>query len=758
MFGPTVGWTELSVPQARAVARLVADGDTQGYRFVEARRHFARGETIVVDVHVDRPQKFVHPLKAVERLALYFPPDGQPGVLSLRVGFPDAPHTNPGHASEPVSICIDDRPWSEARLSWTPTDFLVRIQIWLAKTARGELHGDARAPEPIFVAPGPVLIVARSDLLAASEGPIELNVYRPDPLLPREVLIATSAQIPPDRARLNMAVIAFAARSQPMGRLRYPPENFGELSDEVGHLGLDFRTEIKKRIREWVSNAWSNNPQGKTDPIQLGSRLGIIIGFPVANEADGDVGLIDLKGFFTTVTIGTLGVALGCLAQSPDGVHASLLSDEDGAAANDIKLACGEVHLALDRTLAATVSGRDAHDSRRVTLVGAGTVGSHVASFLAQEGLFEWNVIDSDYLLPHNIPRHVLAPTFVGWSKARTFADHVDKALGDPRSTGHLVADVMSTDDAVAAEVEGLFAASGIVMDASASVAVSRFVSGRDGGARCVSFFFNSAGTDAVLQIEPANRSATLRDLEAQHYAMTVALPGLAGHLQAAEDKIAYSGACRQATNRMPESRAALLSSLIATELKDGLRDDVGRVVVWRTADASVTRVSSEPLPWERLFIGDWKVALSSEVTGMLAGKRHAALPAETGGVLLGVLDMVARSIHVAVAFGAPTDSHGDQTEFVRGVVGLRQRIVDATDASGGQLVYVGEWHSHPESHAAKPSRKDALQLAELACMLDANGVPALMAIVGHAGTRVHSASVLANASVTVVEINEALR
>ncbi|MBR0924723.1 Mov34/MPN/PAD-1 family protein, partial [Bradyrhizobium diazoefficiens] len=56
-------------------------------------------------------------------------------------------------------------------------------------------------------------------------------------------------------------------------------------------------------------------------------------------------------------------------------------------------------------------------------------------------------------------------------------------------------------------------------------------------------------------------------------------------------------------------------------------------------------------------------------------------------------------------------------------------------------LVYVGEWHSHPKGYAAAPSPKDLLQLAELAELLDMNGVPALMGIANDDGVRIHSAT-----------------
>jgi integrative and conjugative element protein (TIGR02256 family) len=207
----------------------------------------------------------------------------------------------------------------------------------------------------------------------------------------------------------------------------------------------------------------------------------------------------------------------------------------------------------------------------------------------------------------------------------------------------------------------------------------------------------------------------------------------------------------------MPVSRAALLSAAISLEIGSALKNGEGEVVVWRTLQGRVDRVRTAAIGWRRLVIADWSVALSERVVEFVTGRRRAALPSETGGVLLGVLDMEARSIHVSLAFDAPSDSKGDPTGFERGIAGLRSSIARATEASAGQFVYVGEWHSHPAGYAATPSAKDLLQLAELAELLDMNGVPALMAIVNDDGVRVHSASLCdADATVSVVMVKEA--
>jgi integrative and conjugative element protein (TIGR02256 family) len=292
--------------------------------------------------------------------------------------------------------------------------------------------------------------------------------------------------------------------------------------------------------------------------------------------------------------------------------------------------------------------------------------------------------------------------------------------------------------------VSETLAGADLILDGSASVAVGRHLSDLSiSAARRVSFFFNPDGTDGVLLAEPRDRSVTLRDLEAQYYSMLAEIPDLAGHLRTSEDRIAYSGACRQATNRMPESRVAALSALIAMEIKEAVPHPDGRVVVWRTAGANVRCVRSKAEPWERVKFGTWQVLLPRNVSADLASRRKRHLPAETGGVLLGVVDCEAKSIHLCVAFEAPADSVGDPGGFERGTEGLREKIAWHAAETVGQLSYVGEWHSHPANYPVWPSMTDVFQLTELARLLDMNGVPAVMAIVGDDGIRLHTADIV---------------
>ncbi|ANY77097.1 hypothetical protein BB934_01750 [Microvirga ossetica] len=738
VFGPPLEIDALSHPRAIAVARLLRDGDTQGYRLIEARRALGGAEALIVRVHVDRPQQFVHPLKAVEPLALRFEAQDLPGVFSIREDFPPAPHSCTGSPSDPLYLCIDDRPWSEARLSWTPSDFLVRIQNWLAMTARGQLHGQDRAPYPLFASLGPIVVLPRSVLARVSEEPVGLSLYRVEAEAQREVLLATTGPVPKGFNRVPMMVLGLGVPPQHQGQIRFPPRTLGELVDLLSPLGVDLISELRKRIWAEMGQARDSAP---ISDRPLSARLGVIVAFPMQDEAGSTTAGTDLRGFFSRSTVAEIGESIGCLEKSPDGVYGRLLfSSSTGPLDHD--LIPGELHIGYDRELATIVSGRESIDQRAVVMVGAGAVGSHVASFLAREGMFSWTVIDDDHFLPHNAVRHVLYPEAVGISKARALASTLDEILA-VTDTRYVVANALGNGPRHE-EVQAALASSELIFDASASITVSRHLSaGAPSAVRRMSFFFNPDGTDAVLLVEPADRQSTLRDLEAQHYGMVVQDPHLISHLRMTEERIAYSGACRQATNRMPETRVAALSAAIAMGVKEALDGDDGAVTVWRLADGGMHCIRAHAVKWHRFDVGGWSLSLSYDLKAVLESRRQQALPAETGGVLLGVVDMEARTIHVCSALDAPEDSKGDPAAFERGIAGLREKIGHASAETGGQLTYVGEWHSHPAGHPTTPSLTDLSQLGELARVLDMNGLPGVMAIVGDDGIRIHTAGLL---------------
>jgi Prokaryotic E2 family A/Prokaryotic homologs of the JAB domain/ThiF family len=729
-FGQTVNAADkLTSPAARAFAAAIARGTISGVRIVEFRQD-ASNEAVRIDIDVERPQDLAYPIKATESVAIVFPlADEQPRVLALREDFPDTPHQNWTPEGAPCSLCIDDRPWAEAKLASTPADLVRRVQLWLAKAARGDLHDPAQPLDPLFFRSWLSLVIPPSALVASATEPAELVGFvrtdNPGIILTKRV--PTSGKACPQEARF--IVLPFQVAPQSMTRLRHAPTTLAGLESEMRRCGVDLIKELKSLLMAWAG-------MKQDDLRRLNSRLALLVVFPVQEDAEMSVN--DLRAFITGATAGEIGVALGILLKHMTQVggkeaYSIAIGAGNPAQADRIGIDPAEVHFSLNRDLAASVAGRKA-DRRRTVLVGAGALGSQVAVDLAREGAFVWTVIDQDFLMPHNLARHALFFGDTGAPKAFALAQQMGVLLDEQFTAARC--DVTKIDFAAAPELLTSFAEAEIIIDASASVAVSRHLADMpETPGRRICAFFNPVGNAVVVLTESNDRSITLRDLEAQYHDLHLSDERLAGHLQSDQPGLRYSGSCRALTNRIPATRAALLSALAARGIAESLGSDQSSIRIWTTTDDGEVRlVQRAGHRVTRVQLASWDVTYDEGVLRALSVYREPRLPNETGGILLGIIDVSRRSIHVAHAMPQPEDSRGSVTGFERGVVGLLDVVTDVTKASLHQLRYVGEWHSHPAGSSVCPSSIDIEQLAWLGSELEAEGVPALMAIAGDDG------------------------
>jgi hypothetical protein len=726
-FGQPVGSDELSSAPARELASAVAAGNVPSVWLTGLKACATTARAAVgLEVEVERPQDLAHPVRATEPVAVVFAAqDGPPRVLALRDDFPDTPHQNWTPQDAPCSLCVDDRPWAEAKLTYRPADLVRRIQLWLAKAARGELHDTAQPPDPLFFA-SPLAIVLPRSALQSTAGPAELiGFIRQD----NPALILTRANTGEEPRRNGLpgfVVLEFRAQPQAMARLRHAPATLAALAAELQPAGINLSDEIRTRLKAWAGIT--------PDSVRrLSSRLAIVVAFPVTMP-DGKT-TDDLRAFISLDTAGQIGVKWGLLVNSKAAGVAGAddafvrAVPEGPPSADKIKIEPAQVHLAFDRELAASVAGHAAPDRRRAVLVGGGALGSQIAINLVREGAFSWTVVDNDHLLPHNLARHALLTDELGAPKALALARQMGFLLDE--SFTPVARDVTKPDAELAREL----AEADVIIDASASVAVARHLADlENSNGRRISVFFNPTGTAVVLLAENADRSVTLRDLEAQYHRLVQTNPAFGDHLRAGPG-LRYSGSCRALTNRIPATSAALLSALAARGLVEALKSDDAAVRIWKlTPQGGVEVIERKGAPTRRQTLGDWTIAYDDDLLAELGTLRDARLPRETGGVLLGIADMSRKSIHVAHALPEPEDSRGSPEGFERGVVGLKTAVNAAVETSLHQLSYVGEWHSHPRRSSPFPSAIDLAQIMWLGNELDNEGLPGLMAIAADRG------------------------
>lgn len=730
-FGEPLDASGFRNAAATSVVSYIQRYAAQAATFVEGRRDGTR-ELVILDVRTGAPQRPFYSIRPTERIGILFArEDAQPFVTMLRDDFPDTEHQLLVPEGVPPTICIDDRPWAEARLTWTPAELIERILSWFYRAGRGELH-DARQPiDPVMMGSHLSFFIARSLLDETDQDLIAFHRENDGRMLRVE---RARPRPHPENAE-PFAVVTYRVAPGDMKRLRRAPNNLAQLAAMLDERGIGLFDDLKERLLAWVD-------QGEPAAWRLHGRFTIILEMPVVSPRGEQQEGLDHRAFVTAKTAGDIAVALG-VAEAAGG-HGKVgyvrtiggrAPDESAIAAVEVQ--CAEVNLAFEPDLAARLAGHDSPDRRAAVLVGAGAVGSHVADCLAREGRFHWTIIDDDRLLPHNLARHVATGARVMEPKAEILADHLNSVVyGAPCATP-MPANLFENGDKREA-IRNALSEADVIIDATASVIAARHLSDHTAAGRRASIFFNPSGESAVLLAEPAGRGLTLRDLEAQYFGLVLRTERLRDHLGRQAETVAYTGACRAITNRIPQSGASILSGLAASGLAAALDREEAAIAVWSLAgDGAVSVDTATPEPVIAFRAGDWRIAFDAGLVRRIHAMRDARLPAETGGILFGLVDIPARRIHLVDATPAPPDSREEPGGFVRGVEGVSEIMDDVRLRGAGQVRYVGEWHSHPPRRSARPSAVDGLQIDWLSALMGMDSMPALMLIAGEDETAI---------------------
>ena len=358
-------------------------------------------------------------------------------------------------------------------------------------------------------------------------------------------------------------------------------------------------------------------------------------------------------------------------------------------------------------------------------------MGSQIALCAARSGIGSWRIIDPDFLLPHNLARHVLLRSHVGMTKAEGLAAEIRELLGVGSASSH------ASGILEASREPDVLGGADLVLDCSAALPVARWLSAGPHSGRTVSAFLNPTGSDLVLMWEGAERRPRLTCLEMTYYWSLVGTAALAKHLSPGISGIYPAGGCRSPSLRIPQSRLATFSGIATERLLEGPLPAAGGMEIWtRTADGIVP-FRFPPLDFEEARAGEWLLFVEA---GVLAGVRQARRLAgglETGGILVGCFDRPRKHAYVVAHYDPPPDSVAGPASFVRGLVGVHRTLEDVETATLGNLTYVGEWHTHPAPASSHPSADDSKLLTWIEDALAFSDLPPVMLIAGEGDIRV---------------------
>lgn len=703
------------------------------------------GQDVHMDVEVPLPSRArlrgvsATGVKGVEPCVFRFSQDWplKAPLVLLRTDFPlDLPHINPHRPGDYVNPCLFEGSLDDILHRFGLDKLVDQLIDWLRAAAAGQLIDLSQGWEPtrrdscdshvVFSAEtaiaetplnGAVLItgakyIALNKLIWAASA---------EDLAQTEVLFSQNLR---DYQRGKLAegilqlffVRAVGPDGEPAVIEQYQPESVFDMPSLLSRaqaLGID-DANLEKQLNDYYLRSVA---QAAQDPRTWTYGLYAIVIFLVGRPA----ALIGSPGRSVE--------ALPYLVKWPISDNPLLRQQAEVSPAFHIH--------ALSPELLAIASGMNLTvPSPHIVVLGCGSLGSKIALHLGRAGFGNMTFVDSESFSPHNNARHALiTPRGPYVSKAvemqnafRQLSHSNTKAFDEDAVP--LLFEEAKHGEVFRQEV-------GLVIDATASLRMleaETLPSSLDSSplrlARSAMF---GQGRCISLLLEGEGRTVRVDDLTALLFnqcRFDRSLRSAIAGDQADAARVFVGDNCRSLTTPMPDSTVSRAASMAAEQILQwlsrgvategqvnfGIADKSGIGMQWSgfsVAPTMVLRVSEDE---------GWEIRVLAPLKNFIEEQSANWGPRETGGALLGHIDMQTRTIILAGWIDAPPDSVREPTRFVLGTQGLVPALKQANEDSVGYLMFVGTWHSHPMG--GKHSGLDRETLAKIAH--EAGGLPAV--------------------------------
>jgi Prokaryotic E2 family A/ThiF family/Prokaryotic homologs of the JAB domain len=678
-------------------------------------------DVVEMDVDVDLPQRPLHRISQTERIRVRFPSnDEMPQVFALRKSFPSLPHLVLREEEYPRQLCLYQRPWSDESENWAPRAFVERIRRWLAGTADGTLHRTDQPLEPIILNSPFRIALPEVPYVAGKLCRIErFFVTRAS----KSFWVGQRKKPTEASGAFALPVIFVQGPAATHGIIHQLPLNLGDLEKVLVKLGGSLIEAISMEmavIRAELAGVAKES-------------LMIVVELPKIRVAGGPVESVEHQAFIVGAEIGDLlKVEEVQVRKGRLWIPEKRELFRDPKRLQSTKLMPLSVRWHLSPKNAAEMNGY-APNPVKVVAIGAGSLGSQTINNLWRGGFGEWTLVDDDIVEPHNPARHLVNSHAVGFKKAHAMSAEMDSVYPGREPPAWIDCNYLSPG-AQEAKLELALKNAELIVDLSASVAVERrLAKDRRSSARRISAFLNQRGDESVLLVEDSGRKVELAWLEAEYMRALAFDARMIGHFDNVEIVAhRYGNGCRDVSSTVAQDGVAIHAGLLSHGIRRAAdkKEAAVRINRWsrETGAVSVVDVAvSAPLAVE---MAGWEVMVHPDVVQQLDELRTKNLPNETGGVLLGIVDRTQRFVSVVGMLPAPPDSEVWPTSFIRGSNGLARAVDKITKRTLGNVIYVGEWHSHPAGYDATPSVPDLAAIAICSPNTRADGLPTLMLIV----------------------------
>ena len=326
----------------------------------------------------------------MERISVSFSAsdDSWPVVFALRQDFPLVPHLHLRATEFPRSLCLYEQAYSEERLHWTPVSMIEHRRSWLSDTALGTLHRPDQPLEPLFLGTRNTILLPPDIYSRTNQGPEQLQIAYQDRKPWGELLIARHLDPGTQVQGGKFIATTYFCPALLHGVISWIPQTLLDLHAISVSAGGDLLGVLCAQLNSWQRDGWL-----------LKCQLVLIVLFPKVRESSAPVESYETWVFITDQLVEEIGEALG-IWQINQGIPGQLIGlDPVQQRADQITLLPLNPTFGLNRERSAQQNGTTP-DSKRITAVGLGALGSQVVTILGRTGFGLWSLLDGDILLP----------------------------------------------------------------------------------------------------------------------------------------------------------------------------------------------------------------------------------------------------------------------------------------------------------------------------------------------------------------------
>ena len=367
-------------------------------------------------------------------------------------------------------------------------------------------------------------------------------------------------------------------------------------------------------------------------------------------------------------------------------------------------------------------------ENSELFIVGCGALGSKISLHLGRAGITNLTLVDSDSLSPHNLVRHGLLADSIGKNKAVAITDAIQKIYWDVTEPIKVTAHSTNIFSLVNKDQE-IFKKANFIVDATASLSVfDRLAFHSDPYQipiiRCE---IADQGKLGITLVEGRGRSPRLDDLQASLYDLALDDSMVQRWLEAdilkggepiAElEDITVGLGCSSPTMKLSDDTISFHASLQSTLIRKLLSDEehVAGIQLSNIESDTSIQVSSkfiEVSKYRTLHSREtqgWTIRIQNNLYDLMIQQTVGEVPNETGGILIGHINVKHKTVHITRQLPPPEDSEGMPYAFRMGVKNVSKKIKEIMKKTRGQITYLGEWHSHPTgSSRLSPTDHDA--------------------------------------------------